>query len=492
MDYAKLLEKRDDTHPVYVQLKEALAGAIGSGDLPTGTRLPSERELARELGLSRTTVANAYRELESLGLIRSHVGRGTFVCAVPEPGDAPFAWRGKVAWRVESLGGKLSLRHLMDGNRSERFISFADGSPAFECFPLEDYRRAVTQTLKQHARLALGLAPTEGQPLLRRAIANRFGTKPEKILILSGSQQGIDLIARCLIDRGDSIVIDRPGYVGAIQAFRAAGAKVVGWDVVRADLGELEDLILRHRPKLIYTDPTFQNPTGRTMSLRERQELLKLAARYRMPVIEDDPWRETYLDSPPPLSLYHLDVHNIVIHLGTFSKVLAPGLRLGWLAGSEYIIDQLASIKQHENLFNEGLTQIVIADFLQSGLFDSHLENLRREHAKKRDAVRRAAAEHLPERACVLNNPQGGLHFWCRLTKGVDARHLLDAAVRKGVAFAPGEWFYADEAGGRQELRLCFSSVPTDRIEEGIKRLRGAFDTCNSKPSKYNSHTPLV
>ena len=491
MDYAKLLEKRDDTHPLYVQLKEALTGAIGSGDLPTGTRLPSERELARELGLSRTTVANAYRELESLGLVRSHVGRGTFVCAVPEPGDAPFAWRGKVAWRVESLGGKLSLRHLMNGNRSERFISFAVGLPAFECFPLEEYRRAVTRTLKQHARLALGLAPTEGQPLLRRAIANRFGTKPEKILILSGSQQGIDLIARCLIDRGDSIVIDRPGYVGAIQTFRAAGAKVVGWDVVRADLGELEDLILRHRPKLIYTDPTFQNPTGRTMSLRERQELLKLAARYRMPVIEDDPWRETYLYSPPPLSLYHLDVHNIVIHLGTFSKVLAPGLRLGWLAGSEYIIDQLASIKQHENLFNEGLTQIVIADFLQSGLFDSHLKNLRRVHAKKRDAVRRAAAEHLPERACVLNNPQGGTHFWCRLTKGVDARRLLDAAVRKGVAFAPGELFYADEAGGRQELRLCFSSVPTDRIEEGIKRLRGAFDTCNSKPSKDNSHTPL-
>ena len=377
MDYAKLLEKRDDTHPLYVQLKEALTGAIGSGDLPTGTRLPSERELARELGLSRTTVVSAYRELESLGLVRSHVGRGTFVCAVPEPGDAPFAWRGKVSWRVENLGGKLSLRHLMNGNQDDQFISFAAGEPAFECFPLEEYRRVITQTLKQHARLALGLAPTEGQSVLRRAVARRFGTMPERILILSGSQQGIDLIARCLIDHGDTIIIDRPGYVGAIQTFRAAGANIVGWDVVRADLDELEDLIVRHRPKLIYTDPTFQNTTGRTMALKERQDLLKLAARYRIPIIEDDPWRETYLDSPPPLSLYQLDVHNIVIHLGTFSKVLAPGLRLGWLAASEYIIDQLASIKQHENLFNEGLTQIAIAEFLQSGLFDSHLENLR-------------------------------------------------------------------------------------------------------------------
>jgi DNA-binding transcriptional MocR family regulator len=492
MDYAKLLEKRDDTRPLYVQLKEALTGAIGSGVLPTGMRLPSERELARELGLSRTTVVTAYRELESLGLVRSHVGRGTFVCAVPEPGDAPFAWRGKVSWRVENLGGKLSLRHLMNGNQDDQFISFAAGEPAFECFPLEEYRRVITQTLKQHARLALGLAPTEGQPVLRRAVARRFGTMPERVLILSGSQQGIDLIARCLIDHSDTIIIDRPGYVGAIQTFRAAGANIVGWDVVRADLDELEDLIVRHRPKLIYTDPTFQNPTGRTMTLKERQDLLKLAARYRIPIIEDDPWRETYLDSPPPLSLCQLDVHNIVIHLGTFSKVLAPGLRLGWLAASEYIVDQLASIKQHENLFNEGLSQIVIADFLQSGLFDTHLENLRRKHTVKRDLMKRAAAEHLPARMCVLNNPRGGLHFWCQLMKGMDARHLLDAAVRKGVSFAPGELFYPDEAGGRQELRLCFSSVPTDRIEEGIKRLRGAFDTCNSKPSKDNSHTPLV
>ena len=160
MDYAKLLKRRDRQQPLYVQLQKSLTDAIQSGDLPAGTRLPSERELARKLGLSRTTVVNAYRELEALGLVRSHVGRGTFVCAVLEPGDAPFAWRGKVSWRVENLGGKLSLRHLMNGNHDDQFISFAAGEPAFECFPLEEYRTALTKTPKQPARLALGLAPT--------------------------------------------------------------------------------------------------------------------------------------------------------------------------------------------------------------------------------------------------------------------------------------------------------------------------------------------
>jgi len=156
----------------------------------------------------------------------------------------------------------------------------------------------MDQAIKSHAAEGFGVAPTEGQPRLRRLIASRFGAKPEHVLIVSGAQQGLDLVARCLLDPGDAVIIDRPGYVGAIQNFRAAGAKLIGWDVMRSDLGELVDLILRYRPKLICTNPTFQNPTGRTFSLKERQELLALAARYRVPVIEDDPYRDTGLGVP--------------------------------------------------------------------------------------------------------------------------------------------------------------------------------------------------
>ena len=168
-------------------------------------------------------------------------------------------------------------------------------------------------------------------------------------------------MARCLLDPGDAVIIDRPGYVGAIENFRAAGAKLIGWDVVRSDLGELEDLILRYRPKVICTNPTFQNPTGRTLPLAERREILALADRYRVPVIEDDPYRDTALAITPPPTLFQLDTSNTVIYLGTFSKTLAPGLRLGWLLASEYVVDQLALIKGRQMLFSGGLEQLALA-----------------------------------------------------------------------------------------------------------------------------------
>jgi DNA-binding transcriptional MocR family regulator len=492
MNFSKLIMKRDGGQPLYLRLQAALEEAIKSGELQSGERLPSERELAARLSLSRTTVAGAYRELESRGLVRSHVGRGTFVCAVPEPTGAPFAWRGKVSASVAHFGDTSSLRHLLRDGFDSNLISFAVGSPAFECFPIEDYLKLTEHALRRHAAAALGIAPTEGQPRLRRAIAERFGTRAERILILSGSQHGLDLIARCLIDAGDYIIIDRPGYVGAIQTFRAAGANLVGWDVARADLDELEDLLVRYRPKLIYTDPTFQNPTGRVMTLRERQDLLKLAARYRTPVVEDDPWSETYLDAAPPPSLYHIDAHNIVIHISTFSKTLAPGLRLGWLAASEYIVDQLASIKQHENLFTEGLGQFVIADFLLTGRYDAHMDALRREHARKRDLMRRALDAHARPHGLEFNQPRGGLHFWCRLPRGLESRALLERAIEAGVAFAPGELFYAD-ASGRNELRLCFSCAPADKIEEGVKRLARALEAERAKTGgRAQATMPLV
>jgi DNA-binding transcriptional MocR family regulator len=481
MDFNKISFERGGAAPLYEQLRAALEEAIKSGGLAAGERLPSERDLCARLALSRTTVVAAYRELESRGLVRSHVGRGTFVCATPEPAGAPFAWRGKVAAGAAHLNDSAGLRQLLRGANDPDLISFAVGSPAFECFPVEDYLRLTERALRRHAADALGIAPTEGQPRLRRAIGERFGTKPEKVLVLSGSQQGIDLIARCLIDPGDRVVVDRPGYVGAIQTFRAAGATLVGWDAARADFDELEDLLVRYRPKLIYTDPTFQNPTGRVMTQRERQDLLKLAARYRTPVVEDDPWSETYLDGqPPPPPLYHLDPYSIVIHLGTFSKTLAPGLRLGWLAASEYIVDQLAAIKQHENLFTEGLGQFVIADFLLSGRYDEHMDALRREHARKRGVMRAALGRAGAGPRLSFNEPRGGLNFWCRLPAGVEARPLLEAALAAGVAFAPGELFYPD-AAGRGELRLCFTSAPAARIEEGVRRLHAALASVAGK-----------
>jgi DNA-binding transcriptional MocR family regulator len=490
MDFSKLNFRNGSSHPLYSQLLEALERAIESGALAIGTRLPSERAMADQLKVSRTTVMSAYRELEARGLIHSHVGRGTFVCASPEGTGAPFAWRGKLS-RTASLHNDPALRHSISGASRPDLISFAAGAPAIDIFPVKAWQRLTEQALRENPQEVLSNGPTAGLPRLRQAIAGRFGAKPDRILILSGSQQGLGLISRCLLDPGDAVIIDRPCYVGAIQLFRAAGAHLIGWDITRADMGELEDLILRHRPKLIFTNPTFQNPTGRVLSLRERKELLKLAVRYRVPLLEDDPYRETYLDAQPPPPLYHLDEHDIVIYLSTFSKILAPGLRLGWLAAPEYIVDQLAMIKRREILFTEGPGQYALSIFLQSGLFDDHLVRLRTEHARRRRAFRDALKRHAPSRLLKFEAPSGGLYFWLRVDQSLNTWQWSRQALAAGVAFTSGEIFYAD-AVSSQQARFCYTWLPPEKIEVGVRRLAETMKTGNRHPAHEHSDIPLV
>lgn len=490
MDFSKFKFRNGSSNPLYSQLLEALESAIGSGALVIGTRLPSERAMADQLKVSRTTVMTAYRELEARGLIHSHVGRGTFVCASPEGTGAPFAWRGKVS-RTASLLNNSPLRHIIRDTNRRDLISFAAGSPALEIFPVKVWQSLAAQALREKPEEVLCHGPTAGLPRLRQAIANRFGTKPDRVLILSGSQQGLALITRCLLDPGDAVIIDRPCYVGAIQLFRAAGAHLIGWDIMRADMGELEDLILRHRPKLIFTNPTLHNPTGRVLSLRERKELLKLAVRYRVPLLEDDPYRETYLDGQPPPTLYHLDEHDIVIHLSTFSKVLAPGLRLGWLTAPEYIVDQLALIKQREILFTEGIGQYTLAAFLQSGSFDDHLVRLRTEHARRQSTFHRAIKRYVPAGLLKFEVPPGGLYFWCRLDQSLNSWQWSQRALAEGVAFTSGEVFYADTVNS-QQARFCYAWLPPEKIEAGVRRLAEVMKSASPSPVHEHSEIPLV
>jgi DNA-binding transcriptional MocR family regulator len=454
--------------PLYGHLVSLFESAIARGELPSGSRLPPERELASRLQISRTTVVSAYRELESKGLLRGYVGRGTFVCAVPEPSGTPFAWRGKIAsaaLRSSDSTMRDAMRHAAD----TRMLSLAAGEPAIDCFPTEAFQRAMDHVLTRDAQAAWRHGPTEGQPALRQAIAERFRVPSESDLILAGAQQGLDLLARCLIDPGDAVIIDRPGYLGAIQSFRAAGAKLIGWDVLHGDIDELEDALVRYRPKLIYTNPTFHNPTGVTMPIRTRRELLKLAERYRVPIVEDGTYRELSFGDAPPASLHEIDTQNLVIHLNSFSKVLAPGLRLGWLSATPSIVDQIALIKQRLDPHTQNLVQFAMTRLLRDGSFDAHLKKLRAEHARRCAQMLAAMQKHIPAGAIRVVRPQGGLYLWCRLSSGVSSRAVLDHALAQGLAFVPGDAFYADPAG-ESELRLCFSSVLPSSIDEAIRK----------------------
>ena len=489
MDRLALTLDPQSERALYLQLGDALAAAVAVGDLRPGERLPSERDLADRLGLSRTTVVNAYRELASRGLVRGHVGRGTFICADPTPTDAPFAWRGKVALAAQRTLDQ-TLRTLMVGPPNADSISFAAGLTALDQFPLDVYRALSDAILARNIN-ALGLGPSEGQPALRRALAARIGVRLEQVLVLAGAQQGIDIVARCLLDPGDTVVMDRPGYLGAIQIFRAAGASIVGWRSEEGALDELEDLILRYRPKLIYTNATFQNPTGAVLPLATRRDLLELAARYHLPILEDEPYRDLYYAAPPPPALRDLDEHGLVIGLGTFSKTFAPGLRLGWLAAPEPIVEQLALIKGRSDVFSAGLPQLVMAELLTTRRYDQHLQRLRGELARRHRAMLAALDELTPPGMITTRPVAGGLYLWAKLGHGIETRDLLPVARRLGVRFVDGERFYADGAG-RHELRLCFTGVPPARIPEGVRRLAAAIAEVQAQPATEAGHEPLV
>jgi len=284
----------------------------------------------------------------------------------------------------------------------------------------------------------------------------------------------LDLLARSLIDPGDHVIVEKPGYFVAFKTFLGAGARLVGWDAVRSDMGELEDLILRYRPKFICTTPSFQNPTGRTLSLGQRKELIDLALRYRTPVIEDEPYRELYFDGPPPRSLRDLDERGIVVHLGTFSTLLAPGLRVGYIVAPENFVSLLALAKQRTSMFTAGLEQLVLAEMLRSGVLAAHLQRVRQEHRLRRDAMIGALERTLPQNLLTFSTPAGGVYLWARLFRNLNTSRLNHLAIREGITFAPGELFYPEPAG-THEMRLCFAASPVSMIVDGVARLKNAI-----------------
>jgi len=460
--------------PLYRRIVALVEDGIARGRMGAGFQLPPERDLAAALAISRATVVSAYRELEARGLVRGYVGRGTFVSARPDAASAPFAWRGKMAASVLQFTD-TTVRDLVRAAGDPSVISLAAGVPALDCFPAAAFHRALDHVLATQAAAAWCHGPTEGMPRFRDALARRFGGDPEHILVLAGAQQGLDLLARCLIDRGDAIVVDRPGYLGAIQTFRNAGARLVGWDVAGADLDELEELLLRYRPKLIYTNPTNQNPTGSTMPVRTRRELLELAARYRVPIVEDDTYRELGITGPPPPpSLFTLDEgHEVVIRINSFSKMLAPGLRLGWISAVRPIVDQLALIKQVVDPHTQNLSQLAVCDLVENGTLDTHLATLRAEHRRRRDAMVQALRQHVPAAALRYSVPDGGMYLWCRLPPATSARAVQERALRESVMVLTGEPFYVDQGGDRQ-LRICYTAQPAARAIQAAKTLARA------------------
>jgi DNA-binding transcriptional MocR family regulator len=454
------------------QVARHMEQQIALGLLSPGNRLPSERALAAQLGLSRNTVTAAYLLLEKRGAIRRVAHRGAFVSPAG-PSENSMDWSSKISRQAHLLDEPV-LEMLAQSRLPNLRYRLSAGTPALSCFPLAPFRKAVNKVLVNDSLLAMAIAPTEGQPRLRRAIAAFDEVEAHHILIVAGAQEGIDLLSRCLIEPGDRVIIDRPTFPGAIQALRAAGARLVEWDTAEWSAETLERLLIAHRPKLIFTMPTYHNPTARTMDEEQRAKLLGLAARYQVPIIEDDVYSRTRLLGSVPPSLYRMDRHNVVVYLSTFSKVLAPGLRLGWIAAPAHMVKQLSLIKMRANLFSEGLLQLALAELLEKGVFDEHLSRLRETHTALQRIAVSALRQNFSSDEMDFAVPHGGLYIWCRWRRPVDMEAVLLRAQQTGASMAPGRAFFAEKPD-EHCFRICFTASSERDLPEAIRLLAEAF-----------------
>ncbi|HEX7734660.1 MAG TPA: PLP-dependent aminotransferase family protein [Ktedonobacteraceae bacterium] len=396
-------------------------------------------------------------------------------------------WDRRYAQRVQRIQGS-AIRELLKVTEMPGTISLAGGLPAGEIFPLEQISEVTQRILAKQGRQALQYGTTEGYTPLRELLAERLtqeGVKVsrENILITSGSQQGLDLLGKLLVNPGEPMLVESPTYMGALQAFNPYEPKYIA---VRSDsegivIDKLEEA-LRLRPRCMYVLPSFQNPSGVTFTLERRQQLIELASRYDVPIIEDDPYSQLRFEGEPLPTLLELEhrrqqragqagqvYQGNVILLNTFSKVLTPGLRVAWIVGPEEVVRKLTLAKQGADLQTPTLNQMIAYELTREGFLEQHVPVIRQLYRERRDAMLAALEEYFPD-TVTWTHPQGGLFLWVTVPEGVDTGQLLNDALEYRIAFVPGAAFHAN-GGGANTMRLSFSNVNAERIEEGIRRL---------------------
>jgi 2-aminoadipate transaminase len=376
---------------------------------------------------------------------------------------------------------RSAIRELLRITRQHDIISFGGGLPAPDTFPVEELEEITCRLLREKGAIALQYGPTEGETALREEIAKwmareKATVKPENILVTSGSQQGLDILAKIFLDPKDVIIVELPSYMGGLQAFSAYRARMVGVpqddDGMRMDLLEkaLAKLARKGRkPKFIYVVPDFQNPSGVTMTLERRKRLLELARKYEVPIIEDSPYRDLRFVGDSVPMIFSLDKENYVIALGTFSKLLCPGLRLAWITAPVEWIEPMVVAKQSMDLSSPVFTQLMVAEYMKRGLLPKQVERICRLYAGKREVMINALGRYMPE-GVEWTEPEGGLFLWVKLPEKMSADALFPKAVENKVAYVIGSAFHCN-GKGQNTMRLNFSYPSEEQIEEGIKRL---------------------
>lgn len=473
--------EQNDPRPLYVQIADQLVDAIEAERLKPGDRLPAMRDLARELDCALVTVSQAYELLTARGRAVSRVGKGTFIAEIPDRSE-PFARRWEPdlpslarAERMEGVMEQLT-RATIPGA-----INFANGHPAPETFPLQDFARAFHRTLVEDPPELMQYRAASGDPDLCETLSGLLRTRgcnagPRDIIVCSGAQQAADLVANVLLEPRSVVASESPTYSGTLGVFDARGVTYVevasDVDGIRPD--DAERVFSEYRPRLLYVNPIAQNPTGAVLPQRRAKQLVALARRYDVVILEDQTgWQLTYdAGAPPPLAAFDTDGRVVVME--SLSKSIFPALRIGYLYCKGALAGALELAKARTDVFTSTLTQRALWRFMNSPAYARHLRSARALYLERRNAFIEALAEHVPW--ADVRPPAAGMNVWLALPPRISTQAAFDACARQGVLAMPCEPFYPTRQGP-SALRLSFGHLSVDEAHEGVRRLAAALNS---------------
>ncbi|NMD72416.1 PLP-dependent aminotransferase family protein [Bacillus sp. DNRA2] len=469
-------EKRSDI-PIYQQIANYIQKRIAYGEYPPGTLLPSERALAKEFDVNRGTVVTAYDVLYSNGMIERIKGSGTKVHT-----DVWGLTRSRIPnWdlyieRGSFLPNLPLFQHIRGEIHGKDLINFASGELANDLMPYDIFKEILS---KNEFQQSLGYEHPQGNLGLRHNIVNHLKEfrniecSSQSVLITSGAQQALHLVTQCLLDRGDAIAYEDPSYAHSLPIFRSAGLKTFKLPVGKNGINPEDILYLyqKYKIKMVFLNPIFQNPTGSILSLEKRKRVLEISKELGIPVVEDDPYSlMSFSDHLNTTTLKSLDESGNVLYISSFSKIAASGLRIGWIVGPDNVIQRLADAKQQIDFGHSIFPQWLAAEYLKSDSFATNLNYLKEKLIHKRDTLLSILEAELSDHLS-FQVPEGGIHLWCHLENNVNEYHLLEAALKNGVAFVPGSLLGTNSG----YIRLTFGRVESSLIEEGILRLKKSF-----------------
>lgn len=471
----------DSKIPIYQQVVDFIEKRITYGELPPGSFLPSERKLATQLNVNRSTVTTAYNELRAMGIVESTTGKGTRV-STHMWGVSPTLTPN---WRNFVEGGTFLpnlplLRHIRaEVQQNENIIDFANGELGCNLYPHDQLQTILREQPLTHS---LSYDHPQGYLPLRQAVVKymkeylKVEATEQSIMITSGAQQALHLIVQCLLNPGDAVAFESPSHCYSLPLFQSAGIRIFPLPVDEHGINpdDVQELYRKHRIKMIFLNPNFQNPTGTMLHPNRRKKLLSLCADLRIAIVEDDPSSLLTLEKKQPCpTLKSIDENGTVIYVHSLSKMIAPGLRVGWLVAPQSVVERLSDARHQMELGMSIFPQWLMQQFFETVPFQSHIVPLRKQLAEKRDVIVRALNEQLHDKIS-FSNPTGGIYIWGKLKEPISEKQLIMQSLKQEIAFMPGSIFGAKDG----YIRLSYGKVNINQIEEGISRLREAILVC--------------